>query len=85
MLANEYLTKLDFNVDVLMFDVLMSMRKDNRFSENILEELNEYIHEKTQYEVEFIFKDMNEGYDITNEDLKDTIIKDLKEQNYCRT
>ena len=74
MLANDYLTTMKFNVDVLIFDGFL-VRKDDKFDENILEGLNEYIYEKTQYDIEFIMKDMNEGYDIADEELKQIEIK----------
>ena len=80
MLADEYLTKLKFDVDVLIFDGFQIRNVEN-FKEEILDDLNEYIYEKTKYEVEFIVKDMNEGYDITDEELENIEIKDEKDKS----
>ncbi len=80
MLADEYLTKLKFDVDVLIFDGFQIRNVEN-FKEEILDDLNEYIYEKTKYEVEFIVKDMNEGYDISDEELENIEVKDEHKQN----
>lgn len=69
MLADEYLTKLGFSIVVLMYDGFL-VENDKKFNEEVLNNLNEYIYEKTQYDVEFVIKDMNEGYDFTDEELK---------------
>lgn len=69
MMAHDYLTTLKFDVDVFIFDGFL-VRNHPNFNENVLEQLNEYIYEKTNYDVEFVIKDMNEGYDISDDELK---------------
>ena len=76
LLADEYLTKLNFNVDTLIYDGFL-VRYDPNFNEKVLEDMNKYIYEKTKYDVKFIIKDMNEGYNLTEDDLKDIIIEDV--------
>ena len=78
MLADDYLTKLNFSVDALIFDGFL-VKNTPTFNNDVLEVLNEYIYEKTKYEIEFVMKEMNEGYNITEDDLKDNI--EIKEEN----
>ena len=59
------------------------IRKTKELSEKLLDELNEYVLGKTGYEVEFIIKPMNEGFDIPADELENIEIptkQELKEE-----
>ncbi len=77
MKAYEFFKKKKFEIGSLCFDGLM-IKKNKLINLSILKELKEYIRDKINYGVDFVIKEMNQGYDITDEDLKEMEIEDEK-------
>lgn len=69
MIANDFLISKGYDVDVLIFDGCM-VRKNKELSNDVLDELNELVKEKMNYEVKFLIKEMDEGYDIPFDELE---------------
>ena len=63
-------TKEKYEVNALVVDGLM-IRKTKELSDELLDELNYEVFNKTGYEVEFIIKPMNEGFEVPEEELED--------------
>ena len=76
--AVQYLLANGYNVDVLVFDGLM-IRKDFEGMEKILteelfENLSNYVFEKTGYKVEFVEKELDKSINLDNyDDVEDNI------------
>ena len=66
--AVKFFTAHNFHVDVLVFDGFM-IRKTKEITDDIIDELNDHVYNRTGYDVQFIIKPMNEGYDIPAEEL----------------
>ena len=80
--AKQFFSKHKYEVSALVFDGIM-IRNTKTLSEELLNELNEYVLGKTGYKVKFIIKPMNEGFDIPEDELDNIEIptkKELKEE-----
>jgi hypothetical protein len=69
MIANDFFISKGYDVDVLVFDGCM-IRKNKELPNEILDELNHLVKEKMKYEIKFVIKPMDEGYDIPAEELE---------------
>jgi hypothetical protein len=64
--AVQYLVCEGFNVDVLVFDVSMIRRDENKdITDELLSGLNEYVFEKTGYDIRFVEKDLDTSIDLS--------------------
>ena len=79
--AHEFFSQHNFQVNVSVFDGLM-IRKTKELSEELLDELNDHVFNTTGYEVQFIVKPMNEGYDVSDDEL--TKINETNDHNETR-
>jgi hypothetical protein len=85
--AVKFFREKGYNVDVLIFDGFMLRKeKDKELNDNILKELNIYIKEKTNYNIEFVEKSLNNKIDLSeyveplyDEDIKVSYYKDKEE------
>lgn len=77
--AVQYLMSKGFNVDVLVFDGCMIRKEeDKEITEILLNGLNEYVLEKTGYDIKFIEKELDfsidlSGYESPNNDIESSI------------
>lgn len=65
MNAVSYMKSLGFNVDVLVFDGFMVRKEDIEVNETILKDLQQYIIEKTKYDITFEEKSLNHLIDLS--------------------
>lgn len=72
--ADNFFTKNGWSSDVLVYDGLM-IRKTKEITENDLLNVNKYVEKEHGYKVEFLIKPMDEGYDITDEELNEITFK----------
>ena len=66
--AVNFFAQYNFHIDVLVFDGFM-IRKTKEITDDLIDELNDHVYNTTGYEVQFIIKPMNEGYEIPEEEL----------------
>ena len=84
----QYLLSKGFNIDVLVFDGFMVRKdKDNLITIELLNEVSDYVFEKTKYKVQFTEKaldnsinlDIYEDNNKTDTEIKETYYKDKEE------
>jgi len=86
----EYLSSIDYSPDVLCFDGIMVRKKGEQSElESKLKNLSDFIKTNTSYEMKFLIKPMNKGFDLSKVKSKltgeqetkyfDNIIKELVE------
>jgi hypothetical protein len=74
--AVQYLIKEGFNVDVLVFDGCMIRKDENKtITDELLVGLNEYVFEKTGYDIKFVEKDLDTSIDLSIYDSPDNDIQ----------
>jgi hypothetical protein len=64
--AVQYLMSKNYKVDVLVFDGCMVRKEeDKEISNELLNELNEYVLEKTGYDIKFVEKELDTSIDLS--------------------
>ena len=76
-----FMTNNGYNVDVLVFDGFM-VRKIKELTPVVLEELQKYIKEKTDYDIVFVEKSMENKIDLTK--YPDPVNDENKEVTYYK-
>lgn len=69
MSADKFLTKNGYSADVLVYDGIM-VRKNKDITEDVLTKMSKHCRDETGYKVKWEIKPMNEGYKISDEELK---------------
>lgn len=73
--ADKFFAKNGFSSDVLVYDGLM-IRKNKVLTQKYIYESQKYIKNETNYDIEFLIKPMNEGYEISDEELNEVDLTD---------
>lgn len=61
----QYMKSIGFNVDVLVFDGFMVRKEDIQITKEILQDLQKYVKEKTNYDMTFEEKSLNHLIDLS--------------------
>ena len=64
--AVEFLMKKNYSVDVLVFDGLMVRKNDIGINQDLLNEMNIYVYDKTGYDIKFTEKPLNNIFNLEN-------------------
>ena len=72
--AVQYLLHLNYNVDVLVFDGMMIRKDDRELTEELFENISEYVYEKTGYKMEFVEKELDTSINLDEyEDVESSV------------